>query len=724
MKTTAEDNLDHSKIKNEKKGQANQKLVVISIFAVVLLGALIVLYFFTDTFVGRAFQTGIRNSAGLDFSGGIENLPLNDEGTYPLKANVDQAVRINAINFVMKYDSAKLSVNNCQQRVQQTLDSYFNYNLINDLSLIREVSCDPAGKITVNYVFACDPTNNCNNLPAPAASGDIFLAIFLFTGIAAGTEDVYFESLDIYDVNSLPGTTAVSLNSPTRTSPDRITVRQTTETVDQSLACTSSNDCSTGQTCSGGICISPRCGNGVLEVIEQWDDGNTAGDDGCSSTCQIYEAGWLCNTPGQLCQKLCGNGVVEVAASEWCDDGNNANGDGCTRTCQIENGYVCPRRGGVCILSTQACGDGVVQVGEYCDDGNAASSDGCAACQIENGYTCSGSPSACVRMGETTYINFCGDGIIQDNGGNGIAGDIDDEQCDDGNRNDNDACTNICRTAFCGDGVVRAGTEQCDDGNMVNTDGCTTQCRTNVCGDGIVWIRTEYCDDGNLVNDDGCSSTCQIELIGRCGDGTVNPNEQCDDGNQNDNDACTNICRTAFCGDGVVRAGTEQCDDSNPANYDDCTNECRIAVCGDGITRAGTEQCDDRNTITEICAYGQRSCTVCNNQCQSVAGAATYCGDGIIQTGEQCDDGNAVLGDGCSATCSVESSGAGLLDDVNGDEVVDLTDAIDVARFDLGISTSLTFNAARGDVTCNNGAVDIADAILIARVDLGIPGFN
>jgi cysteine-rich repeat protein len=30
------------------------------------------------------------------------------------------------------------------------------------------------------------------------------------------------------------------------------------------------------------------------------------------------------------------------------------------------------------------------------------------------------------------------------------------------------------------------------------------------------------------------------------------------------------------------------------------------------------------------------------------------CGDGILDSGEQCDDGNNVSGDGCSATCQTE----------------------------------------------------------------------
>src|SRR5690606_28937535 len=36
------------------------------------------------------------------------------------------------------------------------------------------------------------------------------------------------------------------------------------------------------------------------------------------------------------------------------------------------------------------------------------------------------------------------------------------------------------------------------------------------------------------------------------------------------------------------------------------------------------------------------------------------CGNGVIDAGEQCDDGNLTAGDGCSNECKVECSGSGL----------------------------------------------------------------
>lgn len=113
--------------------------------------------------------------------------------------------------------------------------------------------------------------------------------------------------------------------------------------------------------------------------------------------------------------------------------------------------------------------------------------------------------------------------------------------------------------------------------------------------------------------------------IALCGNGTTDPGEACDDGNQADGDGCSSICVVEFCGDGVVQAGlAEQCDDGQ-ANSDGAPDACRT------------------------------DCTLAR------------CGDLVIDSGETCDDGNAVSGDGCSSLCQDE--------DADGDGVRDAVDA-------------------------------------------------
>ena len=78
--------------------------------------------------------------------------------------------------------------------------------------------------------------------------------------------------------------------------------------------------------------------------------------------------------------------------------------------------------------------------------------------------------------------NLCGNGILDDG-----------EQCDDGNREDRDGCTNACTCARCGDAILHVFAS-------VNPNGACMP-------DAI-----EECDDGNLVSGDGwCSATCTRE---------------------------------------------------------------------------------------------------------------------------------------------------------------------------------------------------------------------
>jgi TQXA domain-containing protein len=289
---------------------------------------------------------------------------------------------------------------------------------------------------------------------------------------------------------------------------------------------------------------------------------------------------------------------------------------------------------------TPQCGNGVTEPGEQCDDGNQNNNDNCTnACQNKR----------------------CGDGFQQPG-----------EQCDDGNQNQNDACKNNCTLNVCGDQVVNPATEECDDGNTVNNDGCTNACTSPICGDGIVQTGEE-CDDGNQVNGDACTNACQNA---ECGDGIVGPGEECDDGNQSNLDACTNSCQSAECGDGFVQPG-EQCDDGNTVDDDACTNACTAPACGDGIVQA-PEECDDGNQVngdacTNACQNAecgdgivgpgeecddanQVNTDACTNACQNAE-----CGDGIVGPGEQCDDGNTADGDGCSPTCQLAYCGDGIV---------------------------------------------------------------
>lgn len=198
----------------------------------------------------------------------------------------------------------------------------------------------------------------------------------------------------------------------------------------------------------------------------------------------------------------------------------------------------------------------------------------------------------------------------------------------------------------------------------------TTPNYTNAtyCGDGIVQA-IEQCDAGGLNGSLGsnCSVTCQVDRISTCGNGTIQAGEECDDGNTRNSDGCSRLCKdeTGRCGDGSVQSAlNEQCDDRNSNDADDCTNDCQWSVlpeCGDKFIDAGFEQCDNG---TQENSYTPNSW--CRPNC-------TYqrCGDGILDDFiEECDDGNTLDGDGCSAVCTVERSGApNLTGDLGGIDI-------------------------------------------------------
>ncbi len=79
-------------------------------------------------------------------------------------------------------------------------------------------------------------------------------------------------------------------------------------------------------------------------------------------------------------------------------------------------------------------------------------------------------------------------------------------------------------------------------------------------------------------------------------------------------------------------------------------------ICGDSLLVSG-EECDDGDSINGNGCSSQ--CRIeANSFCPSkkVAGPCyqSQCGDGYISLAETCDDGNAVSGDGCSNSCQPE----------------------------------------------------------------------
>ena len=105
----------------------------------------------------------------------------------------------------------------------------------------------------------------------------------------------------------------------------------------------------------------------------------------------------------------------------------------------------------------------------------------------------------------------------------------------------------------------------------------------------------------------------------------------------------------------------------------------KIDNCGDRVSCppgcTGTDVCDSTGSCvpagscTDTCStfgYGCGTWTICGastdcgtcsagESCNATGQCVVLCGNGIIDPGEQCDDGNTNSGDGCSLTCTLEA---------------------------------------------------------------------
>ncbi len=187
-----------------------------------------------------------------------------------------------------------------------------------------------------------------------------------------------------------------------------------------------------------------ECGNGQVDLNESCDTGIADGEPGaCPRDCDDDES---CTT-----DVLVGAGSCN-ARCEHTEIDEPKNNDGC-----------CPAGGNAgndndCSAS---CGDGVVSAGETCDKAIPAGQSGACPTSCSDGMSCTkdslsnaGTCTAVCKFDPITSPSPISDGCCPSSGnanndadceaecGNGIP--EPGEECDDGNDNDGDACTNSC----------------------------------------------------------------------------------------------------------------------------------------------------------------------------------------------------------------------------------------------------------------------------------------
>ncbi len=413
------------------------------------------------------------------------------------------------------------------------------------------------------------------------------------------------------------------------------------------LACVAPTDC-VSSVCTASVCAVPTCSDLAANGMETDVDcgGGSCSACGPNLACAVNSdcAGNDCS--GSVCVPNCTDGVTTGMETDVDCGGPVCNGCATGETCAV--GSDCTT--GVCDATTFVC------VGTSCGD---AVQNG-----DETGVDCGGS------------CPMCADGL-----GCAVAGD-----CQSG------VCTGmVCQASVCGDNMV-VGTEVCDDGNTSSGDCCSAACdavqacETEPNGDsamadanGAVQLGTLYFGRIDPIGDLdyyaftlAAATDLRVELYDAAGPGSctgIDPEVELVDSDGTtflvaDDDAgvgsCPSINPTADIGARRVPAGTYYIRahhfSGNGTALIDAYSMLITAesTCGDGAIES-TEECDDGNTADgDGC---DASCTVeagylCNG---TPSMCALSCGDGVINGADACDDMNMIDGDGCSSTCAVET---------------------------------------------------------------------
>ncbi len=300
---------------------------------------------------------------------------------------------------------------------------------------------------------------------------------------------------------------------------------------------------------------------------------------------------------------ICGNAMVE--GSEECDDGDQVADAICSADCHF------------------TCGNGVVDdsFGEACDTGIASGTGACPT-TCDDGMACTadvlaGSGCQAQCMNSPITVPAAGDGCCP-TGANAT--------------NDSDC------PAVCGNMVVESG-EVCDIGIVAGTGACPTAA---TCNDLMA------CTTDTLTGAGTCAAACGHTTI----TAPMNNDGCCPAGATSTTD---NDCPPPMpaCGNGVVDPG-ETCDTGITVGAGRCPTTCSdgMTCTRDVLTNAGT--CTATCTFPAITTMtpGDGCCLPGGNNTTD-SDCAPRCLNGVVEMGEQCDDGNMNNTDACSNTCTI-----------------------------------------------------------------------
>ena len=403
------------------------------------------------------------------------------------------------------------------------------------------------------------------------------------------------------------------------------------------------------------------------------------------------------------------------------------------------------------------CGDGNIDPGEECDDGNNIDGDGCSAnclteeepyCELELTKTDSQDP---VQPGDELiyHLTLTNIGTADCTGEGVLLKDIFDEDTEYISASVSPFLVSLSeRQLLWNFGVLEPGeTEEVDLTMLVLPDA--------ECNSALVNKAKFYSDQtgwGDFVIEE-TAVVCSY-----CGDGNIDLGEECDDGNTEDGDGCSSACQEEY----YCELELTKTDDHDPVQPGDSlvyhltlTNTGTINCTGSGVL---LKDVFDQNTtyvsssvetmfvasdyilwnfgimepgdtesvdLTMLVSENALCNSTLTNQVKFYSDqtdwgdfiieetlvvcdpADPYCGDGILDPNEECDDGNNIDGDGCSANCATECGGGDEPvcgdGDMEGDEECDDGNLVDGDGCSADCIIECDSNPICGDGTTDPG---------------------
>lgn len=386
------------------------------------------------------------------------------------------------------------------------------------------------------------------------------------------------------------------------------------------------------------ITVTPAsCGNKRLDAGEQCDDGNRTAGDGCAADCMLEPVSPAIDTcPGAPIGLSPGTGGTYVASLT-------------SSTASLASDFKPKSTVGNC--STTLSGRDALYMVSSPVSGllRASVNAGYDAAIYAQTAPCSGDAGANVELSCSAMVDGVGiETIVVPVVANTPVGIIvDGEAANLGGLFQLDLTVT---PGSCGNGVVEGG-ESCDDGNTATGDGCNSVCALEP-----------------ATSHDTCANSQVIDLVASAGgtyaasvaSGTTNlAHDQTFLG-------CTSSGPDAFYTitapiDGVLTAEVPTAA-FNVSLGARTTAVCPTTTATTPLACANANTDDGQEQIMFSVVKGQSYWIIVDGSSKDEYGPFTLnltlhppgCGDGLISGTEQCDDGNAVNGDGCSATCTAE----------------------------------------------------------------------